>query len=95
MLEDIEFSSPQLLETLVKIPLTDPKNIDYSSLDDRDFEILLYSLTKRKILESKYLGQYDDIQLLSGIRDKGRDCALFYNSNQVGLIQCKKFKFRK
>ena len=72
MLEDIEFSSPQLLETLVKIPLTDPKNIDYSSLDDRDFEILLYSLTKRKILESKYLGQYDDIQLLSGIRDKGR-----------------------
>lgn len=91
MLEDIEFSSPQLLETLVKIPLTDPKNIDYSSLDDRDFEILLYSLTKRKILESKYLGQYDDIQLLSGIRDKGRDCALFYNSNQVGLIQCKKY----
>lgn len=91
MLENIEFSSPQLLEALVKIPLTDPKNIDYSSLDDRDFEILLYSLTKRKILGNKYLGQYDDIQLLSGIRDKGRDCALFYNSNQVGLIQCKKY----
>jgi hypothetical protein len=32
---------------------------------------------------------YDDVNLLQGVRERGRDCSLHFNKKNYGLIQCK------
>lgn len=69
------------------------KSFPYNDLaDDRRFEETAYSTIGTKIKAGTFDTGFDHISLMSGVRDKGRDCALFRNGKSVGLIQCKKFK---
>ncbi len=86
----IEFEKPgELIEEQSK-PWTLP-NTDYplSSIDHRRFEKLTYWIYKAELEVGDWQGKYDEIRLMSGIRDKARDCALFQNSEMTGIIQCK------
>lgn len=57
----------------------------------RRFEELIYSIYKIKIARSEF-SPYDSISLMNGVREKGRDCALFNGGRNYGLIQCKKYE---
>lgn len=57
---------------------------------DRRFEELLYSVIKLKI-EKKSFNGFDQVGLMTGVRDKGRDCVLLKNGKNFGLVQCKKY----
>ena len=61
----------------------------YEILGDRKFEVLLYSIFKRKSKGVEYKSRFDDIALMTGVGEQGRDCAFFYHGDSVGLIQCK------
>jgi len=57
---------------------------------DRRFEELLYSLAKTHLGTGQF-SEFDEVSLMSGVAEKGRDCSLFLNGNATGLIQCKKY----
>ncbi len=61
----------------------------YEILGDRKFEVLLYSIFKRRSKGVNNKSRFDDIALMTGVGEQGRDCALFYHGDSVGLIQCK------
>ncbi|URC14809.1 ATP-binding protein [Flavobacterium sp. B183] len=66
------------------------KSFPYNQIaDPRRFEQLLYSLYSIRIGESNF-EKFDNISLMSGVSEKGRDCALFTCGKSTGLIQCKK-----
>ena len=68
------------------------QDIDFNKLTDRNFEVLLYRIFKDQITRTNELsGKYDKVLLMSGVREMGRDCALFYDTKPVGLVQCKKY----
>lgn len=68
------------------------KSFPYTELaDDRRFEELLYSLISLKVQAGTF-GGFDKVSLMSGVREKGRDCALLRDGKNHGLIQCKKYK---
>jgi hypothetical protein len=58
-------------------------------LDHRTFELLMYSLGKNEIMHGDFQGIFDDIWLMEGVREKGRDCSLYLDGQLTGLIQCK------
>ena len=58
---------------------------------DRRFEELLYSIAKAQLGRGQFR-EFDEVSLMSGVSEKGRDCSLFYNGNTNGLIQCKKYE---
>lgn len=59
----------------------------YERLNDREFEVLVYYLFKKnKVGKNK---EYDNIDLMQGIGEKGRDCILYKNGEVAGIIQCK------
>jgi len=67
------------------------KSFPYNNLaNDRRFEELLYNLTRAKIMAGTF-SPFDNISLMSGVRDKGRDCALMKGGKNFGLIQCKMY----
>lgn len=57
----------------------------------RRFEELLYSIFELKIKNGE-ICNFDDVNLMTGVRDQGRDCALMRNGECYGLIQCKKYE---
>jgi hypothetical protein len=57
--------------------------------DPRRYEQLVYSLYSAQIRNHNF-EEFDNISLMSGVREKGRDCALFSSGKSTGLIQCKK-----
>lgn len=62
----------------------------YTALGYGRFEELLYSIGKLLIMEGRdWNGKYDKLHLLGGVRDRGRDVALYQNGKSYGLIQCK------
>lgn len=66
------------------------KSFPYNQIaDPRRFEQLLYSIYSIRITENSF-EQFDSISLMSGVSEKGRDCALFTSGKSTGLIQCKK-----
>ncbi|WP_269235626.1 AAA family ATPase [Flavobacterium flavigenum] len=66
------------------------KSFPYNQIaDPRRFEQLLYSIYSIRIAENSF-EQFDSISLMSGVREKGRDCALFTSGKSTGVIQCKK-----
>ncbi|PWG78054.1 ATP-binding protein [Pararcticibacter amylolyticus] len=68
------------------------KSFPYNSLaDDRRFEELVYSIFQTRIKTGVFRG-FDGISLMSGVRDKGRDCVLIREGKNHGLVQCKKYK---
>lgn len=66
------------------------KSFPYNDLDHRRFEELLYSIYRPKLNSTEF--PFDNISLMSGVRDQGRDCALRKNGTNTGVIQCKKYK---
>ncbi|MCX2837843.1 AAA family ATPase [Salinimicrobium sp. MT39] len=67
------------------------KGFPYNELaDHRRYEELVYSIFQEKIRSKDFLA-FDEISLMSGVRDKGRDCTLYTRSSFTGLIQCKKY----
>jgi len=61
----------------------------YSQLEDRRFEELLYSIAKQRIEYGDWKRVYDEVNLLHGVKERGRDCSLHHNNKSYGLIQCK------
>lgn len=83
------YTQPTIEEVLNR-PLALPnKGYPYSILDDRRFEELHYSIGKLRIEKGDWNGQFDEINLLQGVRERGRDCSLHLDGNSLGLIQCK------
>lgn len=91
----ISYKESTMFETLTNI---NPKPIAYSGqafnfldLDDRVFEILLYQIFKSRIEKNDFtLGEkFDNVVLMQGTGERGRDCFLTKNGNNVGVIQCK------
>ncbi|WP_102980497.1 NACHT domain-containing protein [Chryseobacterium scophthalmum] len=64
-----------------------------NSLDDRVFEILTYSIFKKRISEkdTEIYPIYDDVLLMQGVGDKGVDCVLTKENKFSAFIQCKKY----
>lgn len=90
----INYDTPNINScSLVLKPMAlENKSFPYNDIaDDRRFEELVYSLYNTLINSSKVNG-YDQISLMSGVRDKGRDCALFTSGKSTGIIQCKKYQ---
>lgn len=62
-------------------------------ITDREFEILIYYLFKNeKVFKSK---EFDSINLMSGVAEKGRDSVLYKDDKVCGIIQCKHSKKNK
>lgn len=91
MLPEISYEKPHLESPLTK-PLSFPnQQFSYNNLPSpRRFEELLYGIFDLKI-QSKILEDFDDVNLMSGVRDKGRDCNLIRGGRSYGLIQCKQY----
>lgn len=64
-----------------------------SDLGDREFELLSYLLVSSELKKSEFLN-FDNISLMQGVAERGRDCVLYNNSKIVGLVQCKKYNGR-
>lgn len=82
------YTQPDIKEAANKPTALPNKGYPYSSLDDRRFEELLYSIGKLRI-EKDWKDKYDEINLLQGVRERGRDCSLHLDGKSLGLIQCK------
>jgi len=65
----------------------------YNDLEDREFEILAYYIFNEDIKRGK-LSAFDDITLMQGVGERGRDCILYNEGQVAGLVQCKKYKGR-
>ncbi|MFP3534181.1 hypothetical protein SB763_33035, partial [Burkholderia sp. SIMBA_042] len=48
-----------------------------NELGDREFEILVYSLIEARIQNKDY-ANFDQIALMKGVGERGRDCLLYY-----------------
>ena len=68
------------------------KPYPFTSLDDREFEELIYNIFKADIASGKYVGRFDDVDILTGVAEQGRDCKLYHNGVITGNIQCKNFE---
>lgn len=91
---DILYSNPPIItEAYINKPLAlANKSFPYNEIaDSRRFEELLYCISYTLIGKNKFQ-LYDSVSLMSGVRDKGRDCAFFTNGVSTGIIQCKKYK---
>lgn len=91
----IEYSKPEINE--IQRPKDAPAVIGsgypYSQLpNSRSFEELLFLLFKQEIDQGEWKNQFDAVDLMQGVREKGRDCVLRFKGAAVGLIQCKHSK---
>ncbi len=78
------------LESIIK-PIALVAGLDafpYSSLDDREFEILVYSLIKDEIQQGNNPGIVK-ISLMNGVSERGRDIVLYSSYGPAGIVQCK------
>lgn len=72
------------------MPLLSNQPIIYHlHLDDRRFEEFVRDLYYQDIQEKIVNNKFDDVVLLSGNKEQGRDCVLYKNGNSVGVVQCK------
>lgn len=67
--------------------------LPFSELGDREFELLSYLLVQDEIRGAKY-ANLDNIALMQGVSERGRDCVLYNHGEVAGLIQCKKYTGR-
>lgn len=66
--------------------------LDLNKLSDREFEKLLYRIFKDLIKrKDAFVENFTDVQLRSGVGERGRDCTLHNKNQTTGLIQCKKY----
>ncbi|STD01292.1 AAA family ATPase [Chryseobacterium carnipullorum] len=91
MLPEINYEKPDLESTLLKPLSFSNQPFSYNNLpNSRRFEELLYGIFSLKI-QFRLLEDFDDVNLMSGVRDKGRDCNLIRGGRSYGLIQCKQY----
>lgn len=91
-----EYSRPTISPDAVRpIPMAN-QGYPYNSIaSDRRFEELIYSIYKKKIeTDPTWKGLYDDIALMQGVGEKGRDCVLYNKGIIRGVMQCKKYESR-
>jgi hypothetical protein len=68
---------------------TNVQALPFTSLGDRNFEILVYQLLSRK-LPPEINGENLKVELMEGVADRGRDVCLVNNAgNIIGIVQCK------
>jgi hypothetical protein len=60
-----------------------------ANLGDGKFELFTYWLYKQEIETGSWSTEYDDIQVMMATKDKARDCILYKDNIQTGVIQCK------
>ncbi|MCF2489927.1 hypothetical protein [Dyadobacter sp. CY347] len=89
---NISFEEPEIRqEPDLPLPI-EGQSYPYNQIaNPRRFEELIYSIFREKISIGDF-ENFDTISLMSGVRDKGRDCALFIEGKAHGLIQCKQYK---
>ncbi|MGG3857133.1 ATP-binding protein [Metabacillus fastidiosus] len=63
----------------------------YHDLQPRDFERLIFCLFRQEILIDN-TEEWDEIQLMQGVGERGRDSLLLKKGEPVGVIQCKRYK---
>lgn len=91
MRPEINYEKPDLESALLKPLSFSNQPFSYNNLpNSRRFEELLYGIFSLKI-QFKLLEDFDDVNLMSGVRDKGRDCNLIKGGRSYGLIQCKQY----
>lgn len=81
----------EVLLNCVKPTAHSNQGFPFTELNDRIFEILLYQVFKKRIelQDNAILGLFDNVSLMQGVGEKGRDCVLTNLGKNVGLIQCK------
>lgn len=72
------FNKPKVYSLEEKYPL--------EKLNSRAFEILTYYVFNELKKEKLF---FDSIELMQGVRERGRDAVLYKNEKTVGVIQCK------
>ncbi|QIL42373.1 hypothetical protein G7074_25800 [Pedobacter sp. HDW13] len=88
----IEFISPLISKGIDNPAAIANKGFPYRDIaDPRRLEELVYSIFEAKITKGTLSG-FDKVSLMSGVRDMGRDCALFQHGILKGMIQCKKYQ---
>lgn len=67
------------------------QSFPFTDLTDRAFEILLYQIFQLRIETNNQSlnDKYDNVILMQGVGERGRDCLLTKKGKNVGLIQCK------
>ncbi|KIP97050.1 MULTISPECIES: hypothetical protein [Pseudomonas] len=65
----------------------------YGDLEDREFEILVYTLIKDEISLDKSSGEVK-VSLMQGTGERGRDVILSSALGGIGVVQCKKLSKR-
>lgn len=60
----------------------------YKNLDDRDFEILVYTLLKDEFSKSEHNNKIA-VSLMQGVGERGRDIVLSSSLGPTGVVQCK------
>ncbi|MGY3054160.1 hypothetical protein ACVWYG_002363 [Pedobacter sp. UYEF25] len=88
----IQFTTPQVLKEDNNPIAIANKGFPYRDIaDPRRLEELVYSIFGAKIGNGA-LVDFDKVSLMSGVRDMGKDCALFKDDILRGVIQCKKYQ---
>jgi len=84
------YSKPEINHQAIKPVTAANKGFPYNALaDHRRFEELIYSVYSQEIRGGSWKNIYDNISLLQGVRERGRDCVLYRDDKITGLIQCK------
>ena len=65
------------------------RSFDYFKLNDKEFEEIVYEIYDQEIEFGSWSVKYDCINWLRKVGERGRDCTLHKNGNNVGVIQCK------
>ena len=60
-------------------------------LTDRQFECLLQDIYREEIRQARVDGLFDNVLLMQGVGERGRDCVLLLSGAHVGVIQCKRY----
>ncbi|PZO33526.1 MAG: hypothetical protein DCE86_04400 [Flavobacteriaceae bacterium] len=90
-MQHVNFLEPEISEDLRKPVPIENKSFPYTLIaDSRRFEELLYSIYKSKIDNSE-LTNFNNISLMSGVSEQGRDSVMFKNGKACAVIQCKKY----
>jgi hypothetical protein len=89
----VKFSKiPSLIELEKKVESNQNKEFLFETIDDRSFEKMVYWIYRTEIENGSWGVTYDDIQVMSGVREKAQDCCLFLDGKKTGVIQCKHSK---
>lgn len=86
----LTFSKPKVQSDGDRPLALSNKGFPYQNLSDhRRFEELVYSIYRQEINGGSLQHEFDNILLLQGVRERGRDCVLYRSNRIVGIIQCK------